>query len=86
MRDIELWDGIKKEKIDLKKTYKVCTNDFLANGGSGMGKVRKWYDLRNPEKIGIIRDSVIQYFRAMKIIKLEFYINPDVPLLTFLSE
>jgi len=86
LRDIELWDGIKKEKIDLKKTYKVCTNDFLANGGSGMGKVRKWYDLRNPEKIGIIRDSVIQYFRAMKIIKLEFYINPDVPLLTFLSE
>ena len=73
LRDIELWDGIKKKKIDLKKTYKICTNNFLANGGSGMNDIRKWYDLRNLEECGIIRDTVVLYFKKMKIIKFFGY-------------
>jgi 2',3'-cyclic-nucleotide 2'-phosphodiesterase (5'-nucleotidase family) len=86
LRDIELWDGIKKTKIELDKTYKICTNNFLANGGTGMSKIRKWYDLRNKEECGIIRDSMVDYFRKMKIIKKEFFVDQKNPILTFLNE
>ena len=85
LRDIELWDGTKKIKIDFKKTYKICTNNFLAEGGTGMIKVRKWYDLRNPKNCGIIRDSIIEYLKKMKIIKSEFFIDSKNPNLIFLD-
>ena len=85
LRDIELWDGVKKTKIDLNKTYKICTNNFLAEGGTGMSKVRRWYDLRNNKVCGIIRDSIIEYFRNMKVIKKEFYIDSRYPNLIFLD-
>ena len=85
LRDIELWDGVKKTKIDLNKTYKICTNNFLAEGGTGMSKIRRWYDLRNNKVCGIIRDSIIEYFRNMKVIKKEFYIDSRYPNLIFLD-
>jgi 2',3'-cyclic-nucleotide 2'-phosphodiesterase (5'-nucleotidase family) len=85
LRDIELWDGVKKSKIDLKKTYKICTNNFLADGGTGMSKIRKWYDLRNLKMCGIIRDTMVQYFKKMKVIKEEFFIDPKNPNLIFLE-
>ena len=85
LRDIELWDGIKKTKIDLQKTYKVCTNNFLAEGGTGMNKVRKWYDLRNLKECGIIRDTMVQYFAKMKIINEEFFVDSKNPNLIFLN-
>jgi 2',3'-cyclic-nucleotide 2'-phosphodiesterase/3'-nucleotidase len=85
LRDIELWDGVKKTKIDLNKTYKICTNNFLADGGTGMSKIRRWYDLRNNKVCGIIRDSIIEYFRNMKVIKKEFYIDSRYPNLIFLD-
>ena len=53
--------------MDLKKTYKVCTNDFLADGGGRMGTVRKWYkELRNRKDFGIIRDLVKDFLKKMK--------------------
>ena len=86
LRDIELWDGIKKSKIELDKTYKVCTNDFLASGGIQMRKIREWYDLRNLEIHGIIRDDMVTYIKAMKVIKEEFFIDDKFPNLIFLTE
>ena len=86
LRDIELWDGIKKSKIELDKTYKVCTNDFLASGGIQMRKIREWYDLRNLEIHGIIRDDMVTYIKAMKVIKKEFFIDDKFPNLIFLTE
>ena len=86
LRDIELWDGIKKSKIELDKTYRVCTNNFLADGGIQMRTIRQWYDLRNLEKHGLIRDEIVKYFKAMKIIKKEFYIDENNPNLIFLKE
>ena len=86
LREIELWDGIKKAKIELNKTYKICTTKFLAEGGANMSKVRKWYDLRNSEESPLIRDSVVKYLRRMKIIKKEFFMDPINPVLTFLEE
>ena len=86
LRDIELWDGIKKSKIELDKTYKVCTNDFLASGGIQMRKIREWYDLRNLEIHGIIRDDMVKYFKSMKVIKREYYIDEKNPNLIILKE
>ena len=85
LRDIELWDGIKKTKIDLQKTYKVCTNNFLAEGGTGMNKVRKWYDLRNLKECGIIRDTMVQYFKKMEVINEDFFVDSKNPNLIFLN-
>ena len=85
LRDIELWDGIKKSKIELDKTYKVCTNDFLASGGIQMRKIREWYDLRNLEIHGIIRDDMVKYFKSMKVIKREYYIDEKNPNLIILK-
>ena len=85
LRDIELWDGTKKVKIDLQKTYKVCTNNFLADGGTGMNKIRKWYDLRNLKECGIIRDTMITYFKKMKVINEEFFVDKKNPNLIFLD-
>ena len=86
LREIEIWDGIKRTKIELDKTYKICTTKFLAEGGANMSKVRKWYDLRNSQESPIIRDSVVKYLRRMKIIKKEFFIDPIIPVLTFIEE
>ena len=86
LRDIELWDGIKKSKIELDKTYRVCTNDFLAEGGIQMRKIREWYDLRNLEIHGIIREDFIKYFKAMKVIKREYYIDDKNPNLIFIKD
>ena len=86
LRDIELYDGIKKSKIDLDKTYKICTNNFLAEGGIQMRKIREWYDLRNLEVHGIIRDDMVTYFKAMKVIKKEYFIDEKKPNLIFLKE
>ena len=86
LRDIELWDGIKKSKIELDKTYKICTNNFLAEGGIQMRKIREWYDLRNLEVHGIIRDDIVTYFKTMKIIKKEFFIDEKNPNLIFLKQ
>ena len=86
LRDIELWDGIKKSKIELDKTYKICTNNFLAEGGIQMRKIREWYNLRNLEVHGIIRDDIVTYFKTMKIIKKEFFIDEKNPNLIFLKQ
>ena len=86
LREIEIWDGIKRTKIELDKTYKICTTKFLAEGGANMSKVRKWYELRNSQESPIIRDSVVKYLRRMKIIKKEFFIDPIIPVLTFIEE
>ena len=85
LREIEIWDGIKKSNIELDKTYKICTNKFLAEGGANMNKVRKWYNLRNSKESSIIRDSVVKYLKRMKIIKKEFFVDPLNPVLTFLE-
>ena len=87
LKNIEIWDGIEKSKLDPKKTYKLCTNQFLANGGSGMAKVRQWYtELRNRKEFGNIRDTLVKYFASIKVINEEFYIDSQRPLITFYNE
>ena len=51
-----------------------------------MRKIREWYDLRNLEIHGIIRDDMVTYIKAMKVIKKEFFIDDKFPNLIFLTE
>ena len=83
MKNLLIWDGEIEKPLEPKKTYKVCTNDFLANGGSGMGKVRKWYkDLRNKKDFGIIRELLLNYLKKMKPITKEKFVDEDYPRIT----
>ena len=65
----------------MKKTYKICTNDFLANGGSRMGKVRTWYkELRNKKDFGIVRGLVTKFLTVMKgTIREDKFIDKNYP-------
>ena len=62
-----MFDGFEEKPLIPQKTYKICTNDFLANGGSGMGEVRKWYkELRSKKDFGIVRELVRDFLKLMK--------------------
>ena len=50
-----------------------------------MNKVRKWYDLRNLKECGIIRDTMVQYFKKMEVINEEFFVDSKNPNLIFLN-
>jgi 2',3'-cyclic-nucleotide 2'-phosphodiesterase (5'-nucleotidase family) len=80
MKNLLVWDGEIEKPLEPQKTYKVCTNDFLANGGSGMGKVRKWYTtLRNKKDFGIIRELLLKYLKNMKPITKEKFVDENYP-------
>ena len=83
MKNLLLWDGEDEKPLEPKKTYKICTNDFLADGGSGMGKVRKWYKtLRNKKDFGIIRGLLLKYMKNMKPITKEKFVDEKNPRIT----
>jgi 2',3'-cyclic-nucleotide 2'-phosphodiesterase/3'-nucleotidase len=83
MKSLLLYDGDEEMPLEPNKSYKICTNDFLANGGSGMGKVRKWYtELRNKKDFGIIRESFLKYMKKMSIITKEKFVDEKYPRIT----
>ena len=83
MKNLLIWDGEEEKPLEPKKTYKICTNDFLANGGSGMGKVKKWYkELRNRKDFGIIRELLYNFLRKMKPITKEKFVDENYPRIT----
>ena len=83
MKNLLIWDGEVEKPLEPKKTYKICTNDFLANGGSGMGKVRKWYtQLRNKKDYGIIRELLYNFLKKMKPITKEKFVDENYPRIT----
>ena len=81
IKSLLLYDGFEERPMDMKKTYKICTNDFLANGGSRMGTVRKWYkELRNKKDFGNVRDLVYKFLKEMKgKIREDKFINKNYP-------
>jgi 2',3'-cyclic-nucleotide 2'-phosphodiesterase (5'-nucleotidase family) len=86
MKNLLVWDGEEERPLDPKKTYKICTNDFLANGGSGMGKVRKWYkELRNKKDFGIIRELLLKYLKKMKNITKDKFVDENYPRITIID-
>ncbi|MCT4585767.1 MAG: 5'-nucleotidase C-terminal domain-containing protein [Peptostreptococcaceae bacterium] len=64
--DMYLLDG---SKIEMDKTYSVCTNDFMASGGDK-------YDFKDATNFNdtkmTIRDVVKDYIKEMKIIDYKF--------------
>ena len=86
LKNLMLWDGEEGKLLDLKKTYRICTNNFLANGGSAMGKVRKWYtELRNRKDFGIIRELAYKYLKNVRPITKEKFVNEKYPRNTILD-
>ena len=83
MKNILLWDGFEEKPLEPQKTYKICTSDFLANGGSEMGKVRKWYtELRNKKDFGIIRESLYKYLKNIGPITKGKFVDENYPRIT----
>ena len=80
MKNILIFDGEEEKPLEPNKMYKVCTNDFLANGGSGMRNVRKWYkELRNPKDFGIIRELMYKFLKNVKPITKEKFVDENYP-------
>ena len=85
VKSLLVYDGFEEKLLNPKKTYKICTSDFLANGGSQMGEVRKWYkELRNKKDFGIIRECVKDYLKKMKgKIRKDKFIDNNFPRINF---
>ena len=67
LKNILIYDGFEERPLNPKQTYKVCTNDFLANGGEDMKDVRSWYkELRNKKDFGNIRDLMKNFMAKFK--------------------
>lgn len=81
VKSLTVYDGFDEKPLDLKKTYKICTNDFLAEGGSQMKNVRKWYkELRNKKDFGIIRELIKGFLQKMKgHIKADKFMDKNYP-------
>ena len=80
MKSLLVYDGEEEKLLEPDKVYKICTNDFLANGGSGMGKVRKWYpELINKKDFGNIRELLLSYMKNMKPINKEKFVDEKYP-------
>ena len=81
LKGLLIYDGFEERPLDMKKTYKICTNDFLANGGSRMGPVRTWYkELRNKKDFGIVRGLVTKFLKEMKgTIREDKFIDKNYP-------
>ena len=81
LKNIMIYDGFEEKILNPKKIYKVCTNDFLANGGDAMNEVRVWYkELRNKKDFGNIRDLIIKYMSKMKgIISEDKFVDKKYP-------
>ena len=78
MKGLTILDGDEEKFLDPNKVYKICTNDFLADGGSGMSYVRKWYkELRNKKDFGIIRELFYDYVQKMGNVTKEKFIDEN---------
>ena len=83
--DAKLFDGYEEKSIELDKTYIVCLNDFLANGGSFFAKVLKWYKVKNRQDHGIIREFAKVYLKGMEVIKKGMLVDEEHPRVKYLS-
>ena len=69
LKNILIYDGFEERPLNPKQTYKVCTNDFLANGGEDMKDVRSWYkELRNKKDFGNIRELMKILWQNLKVL------------------
>ena len=84
VKSLLVYDGFEEKLLNPQKTYKICTNDFLANGGSEMGPVRKWYkELRNKKDFGVIRELIKNFLTKMKgKIRLDKFVDDSYPRIT----
>ena len=85
MINAQIFDGENIQNIEKNKTYTVCTNDFLAQGGSAFYNVRKWYTPRNYKEYGIIRDLVTQYMKNFEYITRDMFVDERHPRLVYVA-
>lgn len=83
--DAQLYDGYLSKKIELEKTYTVCLNDFLANGGGFFSKVKEWYVERNRKNYGTIRELMHKYLKSLGKIGKGSLIDSKHPRIRFLN-
>ena len=81
IKSLRVYNGFEEKPLDFKKTYKICTNDFLAEGGSAMKHVRLWYkELRNRVDVGIIREKIGIFMKQMKgHLKKDKFVDENYP-------
>lgn len=84
--DLKFYNGYKETTLDPDQTYTVCTSDYLANGGSAMSRVLKWYTMRNRKDYSVpIRDQVTDFLKRIPNIYPGFFIDVNHPRVRFLN-
>ena len=73
--DIKSYDG--SEIIDNKEYTFAGVNFEIPFGGDDFENVISWYQPRDVEYYGLIRDNMINYIRSIKHIRAEDYIDPN---------
>ena len=85
MINAQIFDGENIQHIEKKKTYTICTNDFLAQGGSAFYNVRRWYTPRNYKEYGIIRDLITEYMKNFENITRDMFVDERHPRLVYVA-
>ena len=83
--DAKIFDGVYEMNIEPFKSYRVCVNDFLYNGGSQFKNVMKWYKVKEEKKHGIIRDKVRDYLEKMGNIYEDSFMDRAHPRYRFIE-
>ena len=83
--DAKIFDGVYEMNIEPFKSYLVCVNDFLFNGGSQFKHVMKWYKVKQKQEFGIIRKSVTEYLTQMGNIYEDSFMDKAHPRYRFIE-
>ena len=83
--DAKVFDGVYEINIEPFKSYVVCVNDFLYNGGSQFRHVMKWYKVKHYKDHGVVRNQVSEYLKNMKNIYEDSFMDRDHPRYRFLK-
>lgn len=83
--DAKIYDGLYETNIEPYKTYRVCVNDFLFQGGSQFKRVREWYKPKNPLNYDPVRKLVTEYLKEMQIIKEDSFYDKNHPRFRYIE-
>jgi 2',3'-cyclic-nucleotide 2'-phosphodiesterase (5'-nucleotidase family) len=67
------------DEIDDNKLYKIVSVDYLINGGDDFRKILSWFKPIDIEKVGIISDEFIKFYKDKPLINVYDHFDEKKP-------